>query len=397
MKNSPTEYLEGKDFSLVLGGPFFQLLKRVHLSGKELELVKLRIVALAMFAWLPLLLLSILNGQAWGDSLNLPFIEDLDVHIRFLVALPILIFAELLVHQRISIVVKEFQERKLIPDSEISKFHNAISSALRLRNSFIAEIAIVVLIYGIGYQLVWDQTAGLDSSAWYSNQALEKGNISLAGIWFRYLSLPVFQFLFVRWYYRIFIWARFLFQVSKIKLRLLPTHPDDVGGLGFLANSIFAFMPLAFAHGVLMAGLISNHIFQEGAMLLDFKVLIIVVVVLVVCLIILPLFFFSSQLSEAKRKGSMEYGRFASQFVKEFDDRWLKKKGTGDDARMGHDIQSLADLANSFNVVEKMQFAPITKSNFIMLVVVTIAPVLPLVLTMMPLSELVKMLSGVLF
>jgi hypothetical protein len=397
MKNSPTEYLEGKDFSLVLGGPFFQLLKRVHLSGKGLELVKLRIIVLALFAWLPLLLLSILNGQAWGDSLNLPFIEDLDVHIRFLVALPILIFAELLVHQRISIVVKEFQERNLIPESDISKFHHAISSALRLRNSSIAEIAIVVLIYGIGYQLVWDQTAGIDSSAWYSDQALGKGNLSLAGIWFRYLSLPVFQFLFVRWYFRIFIWARFLFQVSKIKLRLLPTHPDDVGGLGFLANSIFALMPLAFAHGVLMAGLISNHIFQEGASLLDFKVLIIVVVVLVICLIILPLFFFSSQLSEAKRKGSMEYGRFASEFVKEFDDRWLKKKGIVDDSRMGHDIQSLADLANSFNVVEKMQFAPITKSNFIILVAVTIAPVLPLVLTMMPLAELVKMLSGVLF
>jgi hypothetical protein len=397
MKNSPTEYLEGKDFSLVLGGPFFQLLKRIHLSGKGLELVKLRIIVLALFAWLPLLLLSILNGQAWGDSLNLPFIEDLDVHIRFLVALPILIFAELLVHQRISIVVKEFQERNLIPESDISKFHHAISSALRLRNSSIAEIAIVVLIYGIGYQLVWDQTAGIDSSAWYSDQALGKGNLSLAGIWFRYLSLPVFQFLFVRWYFRIFIWARFLFQVSKIKLRLLPTHPDDVGGLGFLANSIFALMPLAFAHGVLMAGLISNHIFQEGASLLDFKVLIIVVVVLVICLIILPLFFFSSQLSEAKRKGSMEYGRFASEFVKEFDDRWLKKKGIVDDSRMGHDIQSLADLANSFNVVEKMQFAPITKSNFIILVAVTIAPVLPLVLTMMPLAELVKMLSGVLF
>lgn len=397
MKNSPTEYLEGKDFSLVLGGPFFQLLKRIHLSGKGLELVKLRIIVLALFAWLPLLLLSILNGQAWGDSLNLPFIEDLDVHIRFLVALPILIFAELLVHQRISIVVKEFQERNLIPESDISKFHHAISSALRLRNSSIAEIAIVVLIYGIGYQLVWDQTAGIDSSAWYSDQALGKGNLSLAGIWFRYLSLPVFQFLFVRWYFRIFIWARFLFQVSKIKLRLLPTHPDDVGGLGFLANSIFALMPLAFAHGVLMAGLISNHIFQEGASLLDFKVLIIVVVVLVICLIVLPLFFFSSQLSEAKRKGSMEYGRFASEFVREFDDRWLKKKGTVDDSRMGHDIQSLADLANSFNVVEKMQFAPITKSNFIILVVVTIAPVLPLVLTMMPLAELVKMLSGVLF
>lgn len=392
-----SEYLEGKDFSLVLGGPFFQLLKRVHLTGNGLELVKLRIIVLALFAWLPLFLLSMLKGQAWGDSLNLPFFEDLDVHIRFLVALPLLIMAELLVHQRISIVVKEFQERNLIPESEIGKFHIAISSALRLRNSFLAEIAMVVLIYGIGYQLVWNQTAGLDSSSWYSDQALGKGNLSLAGIWFRYLSLPIFQFLFIRWYYRIFIWARFLFQVSKIKLRLVPTHPDDVGGLGFLANSIFAFMPLAFAHGTLMAGMISNHIFQEGASLLDFKVQIIVVVVLVICLVILPLFAFSSQLSEAKRKGSMEYGKFASRFVQEFDDRWLKKNGSVDGSLIGHDIQSLADLANSFNVVEKMQFAPITKSNLIMLVAVTLVPVLPLLLTMMPLSDLLKMLSGVLF
>lgn len=392
-----SEYLEGKDFSLVLGGPFFQLLKRVHLTGNGLELVKLRIIVLALFAWLPLFLLSMLKGQAWGDSLNLPFFEDLDVHIRFLVALPLLIMAELLVHQRISIVVKEFQERNLIPESEIGKFHIAISSALRLRNSFLAEIAMVVLIYGIGYQLVWNQTAGLDSSSWYSDQALGKGNLSLAGIWFRYLSLPIFQFLFIRWYYRIFIWARFLFQVSKIKLRLVPTHPDDVGGLGFLANSIFAFMPLALAHGTLMAGMISNHIFQEGASLLDFKVQIIVVVVLVICLVILPLFAFSSQLSEAKRKGSMEYGKFASRFVQEFDDRWLKKNGSVDGSLIGHDIQSLADLANSFNVVEKMQFAPITKSNLIMLVAVTLVPVLPLLLTMMPLSDLLKMLSGVLF
>lgn len=397
MKNSPKEYLEGKEFSLVLGGPFFQLLNRVNLSGKGLELVKLRIIVVAMIAWLPLFLFSMLKGQAWGDSLNLPFIEDFDVHIRFLVALPILIFAEILVHQRISIVVKEFIERNLIPESEIDKFHKAIGSALRLRNSFIAEIAIIILIYGIGYQLVWNQTAGIASSSWYSSPELGEGNLSLAGIWFRYLSLPIFQFLFVRWYYRIFIWARFLYQVSKIKLRLVPTHPDDVGGLGFLANSIFAFMPLAFAHGVLMAGMISNHIFQEGASLLDFKVLIIVVLVLVLCLVILPLFFFSSQLADAKRKGSMEYGKLASRFVQNFENRWVKKKGTADDSLLGHDIQSLADLSNSFNVVEKMQFAPITKSNLIMLIAVTIAPVLPLLLTMMPLAELVKMLSGVLF
>lgn len=393
----PSEYLEGKDFSLVLGGPFFQLLNRLHLTGKALELVKLRTIVLSMLAWLPLFLLSILNGQAWGKNLNLPFIEDLDNHIRFLVALPILIIAELLVHQRIAIVVKEFQERNLIPVSATRQFHNAISSALRLRNSVIAEVVMVVIIYVIGYKLVWNQSAALNTSAWYSESALGKGTLSLAGIWFRYISLPIFQFLVLRWYYRIFIWARFLFQVSRIKLNLVPTHPDDVGGLGFLTNSVFAFMPLAFAHGVLVAGMISNHIFHDGATLLDFKILIIIIVLLVLCLVILPLFSFSSQLSEAKRTGSMEYGKLATRFVQEFDARWMKGKGPVDNSLIGHDIQSLADLANSYNVVESMQIVPLTKSNVIMLAAITVAPILPLLLTMMPLSELIKMMSGLLF
>ena len=83
MKKS--EYLEGQDFSIVLGGPFFQLLNKAHLTGNALELVKKRIIVIAMITWLPLFLLSMLKGEAWGDGTNLPFVQDLDVHIRFLV------------------------------------------------------------------------------------------------------------------------------------------------------------------------------------------------------------------------------------------------------------------------------------------------------------------------
>ena len=327
----------------------------------------------------------------------MPFIQDVDVHIRFLLALPLFIMAELLVNQRLRLVVKEFQERNLIPEAEIAKFDKAISSALRLRNSVLAEVLIVIIIYVIGYQLIWNQTASLDTSAWYSEPAVGKGHLSLAGIWFRYVSLPIFQFLFLRWYYRIFIWARFLFHVSRIKLNLVPTHPDNAGGLGFLTNSVYALMPLAFAHGVMLLGMISNHIFYEDAVLLDFKVEIIVVVVVVLCLMILPLFLFSSQLGEAKRKGGLEYGKLASRFVQEFEATWVRGSGPVNNSLVGNDIQSMADLAQSYKVVENMQFVPLTRSTLIMLVVVTVIPLFPLVLTMMPLSELIKMLSGVLF
>lgn len=395
----PVENVDEKNFSIVLGGPFFQLMLKTHLTGNALELVKKRIFVILLIAWLPLFVLSIITGQAWGEGTNLPFIEDLEVHIRFWAAVPLMIIAELVVHQRIRIVVNQFEERNLIPPASLTQFRHAIASAYRLRNSIFAEVFILVLIYVIGYNVVWRQSMAVDTTAWFSEPSVGKGgHLSLAGIWFRYVSLPLFQFLFLRWYYRIFIWSRFIFQVSHIKLRLVPSHPDAMGGLGFLSNVAYAFMPLALAHGAVIAGMISNHIFHEGAALLDFKIPIIIVAVWMLMVVILPLFFFTSQLSDAKRKGSIDYGKFSSRYVQAFDQRMIQPTAAADDPlTYSHEIQGLADLANSYQVVEKMQIIPITRNDIIMLVVITIAPVSPLVLTMMPLSELIKMLTGVLF
>jgi hypothetical protein len=327
----------------------------------------------------------------------LPFIEDFEVHIRFLVALPLMILAELLVHQRMRMMVEQFEERNLIPAEALEKFRNAIASAYRLRNSIFAEIFILVVIYVIGYNVVWNRTMALDTTAWYTEPPLGKGNLSLAGVWFRYVSLPLFQFLLLRWYYRMFIWTRFLFHVSRIRLRLVPTHPDGTGGLGFLSNIVFAFMPLAVAHGAIVSGMIANHIFHEDSALLDFKVELMIIVVVVLCLVILPLFFFSSQLSDLKRMGGLLYGQLAARYVHEFEAKWMQQKPQSDTLIGSKDIQSLADMANSYKIVERMQMIPITRTDIIMLALATLAPVLPLVLTMMPLSELFKLAAGVLF
>jgi len=396
MKSS--EYLEGKDFSLVLGGPFFQLLRKVHLTGNALELIKQRTTIIALLTWLPLFILSVMQGQAWGEGTNLPFIEDFEVHIRFLIAVPLMIVAELLVHQRMRMVVVQFEERNLIPEASLVQFHNAIGSALRLRNSLLAEVFILILIYVIGYNVVWERSMAVETTAWFSEPQVGKGHLSLAGIWFRYLSLPLFQFLLLRWYYRIFIWARFLFHVSRIKLKLLPTHPDYVGGLGFLSNIVYAFIPLAVVHGAVLAGMISNHIFHEGAVLLDFKIGIIIIVLVVLCIVILPLFSFSAQLNETWRIGCIEYGQLASRYTQAFDSRWIREKSIADHVIANtSEIQGLADMANSYRIVEKMQSIPIKRNDIIILAAATVAPLFPLMLTMMPLSELIKMLSGILF
>jgi hypothetical protein len=217
-------------------------------------------------------------------------------------------------------------------------------------------------------------------------------------MWYGYVSLPLFQFLLLRWYYRVFIWARFLWQVSRLELKLVPTHPDRVGGLGFLANTAYAFLPLALAHGAVLAGMLANRILHLGAKLPEFKAEIVLMLFFVQFLVFGPLFAFAAQLARAKRTGLGEYGSLATRYVREFDGKWLRAGAPPDEPLIGTaDLQSLADLGNSFEVVKGMRLAPVTRDAILQLAAATLLPVVPLLLTMMPWDELLKRLFGMVF
>jgi hypothetical protein len=396
MKKS--EDFKTQDFSLVLGGPLFQLLRRSHLAGGELEFLLQRVLVISLLAWLPLLLFSVLEGQALGGGAAVPFLLDVEVHIRFLVALPLLIVAELVMHRRIRLVVKQFHDRNLIPENALPRFDRALASAFRLRNSVLAEVLLIGVVYIVGIQFFWRHYGAFQTATWYGVPTTGGLKLSFTGMWYIYMSLPIFQFLLLRWYFRLFIWMLFLWQVSRIDLSLVPTHPDRVGGLGFLANSAYALMPLAVVHGALLSGWIASRIFHLGAALSDFKVEIAIFVIVMQVVVLGPLLVFAPQLAEAKRTGLREYGTLAERYVREFDTKWLRGAASADEPLVGSgDIQSLADLSNSFEVVRTMRVAPVTRDAVVQLAVLTLAPVAPLALTMMPLEELVKKLLGVLF
>ncbi len=386
------------EFSLVLGGPLFQLLRRAHLADDALMMVRQRVVVIALLAWLPLLVLSAMEGKLLGGGVSVPFLLDAEVHIRFLVAMPLLIVAELVVHRRMRPLVQQFLERNLIPENAMTRFEAAIASAFRLRNSILAEVLLIAFVYGVGILIVWRQYLALDTATWYATPAVEGSRASLAGIWYGYVSLPIFQFLMVRWYFRLFVWTRFLWQVSRIELSLVPTHPDRVGGLGFLSNTVYAFATLAVAHGALLAGQLANRIFFAGAALTEFKAEIAVVVAFLLCAILGPLLVFTPQLAQAKRKGLREYGALAEHYVRAFDAKWLRGGAPANEALVGSaDIQSLADLGNSYELVRTMRLAPITKEAILRVAAAALIPMVPLLLTMMPLEALLKVLLGVVF
>jgi len=386
------------EFSLMLGGPLFQMLRRAHLSDDALTMVRRRIIVIATVCWLPLLVLSALQGQLIGGSVTVPFLLDVDVHVRFLVALPLLIAAEHLVHQRLRHVVALFLERGLIPPDARPRFDAAVAAALRLRNSVVAELLIIAFVYGVGTLVVWRNYTSLSAATWYHPSSDPHAPLSYAGLWFGFVALPAFQFLLFRWYFRIAIWARFLWQISRIPLDMVPMHPDRVGGLGFLSATAYAFTTLAAAHGAVVAGQIAGRIFFLNAALADFKIEIAIVVVFLLCLTIGPLLVFSAQLAQAKRVGLRRFGTLAQRYVREFEAKWLDGGADRGEALIGSaDIQSLADLGNSYEVVKGMRYAPVTRDTVLQLAIATLAPMAPLLLTIMPLEQLLRTLGGAIF
>lgn len=386
---------EDYDFSLVLGGPLYQLLRRTRLANDALELVHRRMVFISAIAWLPLLILSILDGHVW-EGVSLPFLKDVDLHCRLLVALPLLIYSELVVHRRMRKVVATFLDRGLIAESQRERFLGIVQSAGRLRNSLIAEILLVAFVYGVGVRFIWQNMAAVSVDTWYTPTG--GGARPLAGLWYGYFSLPVFQFILFRWYFRLIVWTRFLWQASRLDLRLVPTHPDLSGGLGFLANTVFAFIPLLLAHGVLFSGAIANSIFYQGTKLPQHQLEIIALVAAAVFVVLGPLLVFVGPLSAARRKGLAEYGALANRYVREFDDKWLRGGAPEGEAFIGSaDIQSLADLNNSFDVVRSMNIVPFTKETVFRLAVITLIPLVPLLLTMISLEELINKLLKAVF
>jgi hypothetical protein len=210
------------------------------------------------------------------------------------------------------------------------------------------------------------------------------------------VSIPILQFLLLRWYFRLFIWFRFLWQVSRIDLNLISTHPDRCAGLAFLGKSSYAFGPVLFAQGAMLAGLLAGRVLYRGESLTSFKLQIGGFVVFFVVAILGPLVMFTPAMARAKRKGLADYGLLAERYVESFEQKWVVQK-PAEELLGSPDIQSLADLGNSYSVVREMRSIPFGLEDVTRLAAATAAPLLPLLLTIFSPEELIMRVIKVVF
>jgi hypothetical protein len=378
-------------FSVLQGGPIYRFQLAVRMAMPDRSGVVKRALVTTLLTWFPMLLLSALQHRAFGSEVKITFLYDMAAGLRFLIGLPLLVVAEAIIDPRLNHSVRHFVESGLVSAEDLPAFESVILKTNKLRDNVIPALLIVVAAFLPSFWYQQAEVLRKGVSTWHTIGSPSGESLSLAGWWAGLIALPLYRILLFRWVWMITLWTIFLKRTMSIRLRCVSTHPDTCGGLGFLTDAQLLFGLIAFSVSAVMAGVFGNAIAYEGETISSLKFLIIAFCVLAVIMLAAPLLVLTPRLAAEKRRGLHEYGSLGTAYVQGFDSKWIKDVVPEREPLLGTaDIQSLADLSNSFSVIRDMKIVLIDKRLLLGLAIPTILPLIPMVIVATPTSQLVK-------
>jgi hypothetical protein len=379
---------------LVQGGPSHHLAERLGMARPGAPRRLLKVTLLLFLTWVPVALLSLISGHAFGHRVDIPFLHDPEVHARFLFVVPLLELAAVVVAVSLAVQTKHLFEMGVVPEKERGRFRSAQEQAIGLRNSWFPEGAILVLSFTLSLlsRFVLDFSAG--DPSWERVAS----TTTPAGWWYALVSLPVLYFFLLRWVWVFLVWSWFLFKISRLDLELTPTHPDRTGGLGFLGWGLASFATVLMAVSAVVSAAFADEILNRGASLDSLKFHVIVYMVVALVVLHAPMAAFSGKLTRCRFTGLLEFGALVWRHDRAFDEKWIKNpQGENRESILGSaDVQSLADIATCYEHVDRMWPIPFDVKAFAVLVLAALIPMIPLLGTAVPLQEIFMKLGELL-
>ena len=245
------------DFSITNNGLLHGLMGRVGLLRPGTAFLVLRVLIMWLITWFPMLMLSIMEGLAIGDAIRVPFLYDLSIHTRFLFVAPLFLMAELVVGPRINETVTEFIDSGILQEPDLPWYRESFRRTLNSARSIVSELILLGIVIAFAV-LGFRQGVSTEVTSW---EFFRKGDVitlTPAGWWFAFVGVPVYQFLVLRLLWRLLVWTSYLWRVSRLNLRLIPAHPDQAGGLGFLGITQTCFAPFVLGLASVNAAVLAN-------------------------------------------------------------------------------------------------------------------------------------------
>ena len=380
------------DLAPLAGGPAYHLLRRARLFPTDAPTLVRTAALLSAVTWLPLLVLSAVDGLLLPGTVTLPFARDAATHARFLVAVPVFCLAELVVGGHLTNAINRLLDAKIVTAADLPRFETAMQVVRRRRDSKIDEMVLLVLAYAGAVAATRVQGAP-GYTTWFA----AGDHFSLAGWWYALVSAPIFVFLFLRWMWRGITWTGLLARIGRLDLDLVPTHPDGAGGVAFLGHTQASFGIVAFALSAVMCGELGEHVLYGGAHVTDHKALLVGFVVLALAMVFAPLLVLAGPLSRARGAALVRYSKLLSASHRVYAQRWLDRPDAAADELLGSpDPSSLADAAAVYETARGMRVVPISQNDLVAVAVAAALPMVPLVALEVPIKDIVTRLIGIL-
>ena len=390
-----------QSFQLSSGGLMHLIQRRIRGPGAGDFPIPAQFLIAVSLLWLPLVVLTLVEGTFAGDAVAQPFIQDVVPQVRFLIALPLLLFADLAIDPAVGVACRNLERSGVVPDDEQPRYQAALVELQKGRDSIWPDVVMLALAFGF----TWLFQPGYGESAiqaadtsWLWSVADGTVDLSTAGWWYGLVSAPFFVFILFRWIWRFLIWAGFLYRVSRIPLALRPTHPDFAGGLGILGLTQQTFSIVFVAFATVMSSTIAHNILFEGDTFRASRPEIIVFIVVCIVLIYAPLLSFAKNMYTARRIGLNQYGALGYRLSDAFFARWVTGAGSnvGEELKNATDASTMADYGATFDTVRSMRVVPVTLRGVLAIAASLALPFLPLYLTEFSITDLLQRLADTL-
>jgi len=345
--------------------------------------------AAAAIAWVPMLLLAVaerlVGGRPEATSL---FLHDFTIHVRLLVAIPAMIVSDSLSAAAIQRCEEHLQGSGIVGSSE--RLRAGIETSRRVRGSLVVSVVIALLVFGIAI------AAGSrgDGMAALANMETQHG-ASWAGVWHGFVAFPMFRFFLLRWLFHWLVWAGFLFWIKRLDLKLVATHPDRAGGLGFLCVPVSAAIGVVFGFSATAAMAWRNAVLSQVTTFGHVRIQAALLGAIWAVLLLAPLIVFAPRLLRLKRIALVEYSRLGHEYTQAFQDKWIRDRHDTEALLGTPDLQSLADLGTALDVVQSLRPTPIDVHLVLPVAIVYGISLLPAVLSQLSLEELLARLIKV--
>jgi hypothetical protein len=382
---------ENFTLSLVRDDLLFRLQRRIGLIPAKGSGIVRRAVFWSLFAWLPIAVWACYTGRALPQAGNEPLLAHFGIHVRFLIAVPLLIFAEAPVQGVFMRLLPYFVRSGVMPESELPRFRTALTGVARLRNATFPWVAILAVV--IAVITVSDVVQHSHEIIWAVDREGMSQHLGFGAWWFLYVGRPIYLALLLCWLWRVVLMFLLFGRIAKLNLSIVPTHPDRAGGLGFLEAFPKAFVLVVMAASAVLASRWAHDVVYHDVTVQSLRLPMIVFVILAVVLVLSPLFMFIGPLSRAKKQAVLDYGVLIGHHGRLVRERWIEEKAVRDEAILSApELGPVADTTSLYAAVTSMRTVPMGKSAVLTLLLAAALPMIVVFALQVPVKNILQFL-----